>query len=313
MMNDRHALCRWRISDLDNSKILEMTTVLFLLFVLAEIVGGLLSNSLSLIEDSIATMLDVVTYILNLYGENLKKTNPHLTRRDRLLVQVIIPFISVLVLLCLCFYFMIDAIHVLKDPPEENDVDVSYMYVFSIANAVVDVCTIIPFVARGMDVFMDSEEVYSDHEDQVDSLISTDVEINSSSSSPMRLNGDRVIVSEHDKLHPAKNLVMITAFSHIGGDALRTVSMLLAAIYSTMMGVHPDICDAWAAMVSCVTIMLACSLMLIEIMHEAATIEIEGERRSIKKPTRTGSLRIQPRTTVELGAYGPYDMDDSEH
>ena len=44
-----------------------------------------------------------------------------------------------------------------------------------------------------------------------------------------------------------KNLNMMSAFTHVGGDTIRTLSVLTAATVSLLSGVDGDICDAWAA------------------------------------------------------------------
>ena len=44
-----------------------------------------------------------------------------------------------------------------------------------------------------------------------------------------------------------KNLNMMSAFTHVGGDTIRTISVLTAATVSLLSGIDGDICDAWAA------------------------------------------------------------------
>ena len=44
-----------------------------------------------------------------------------------------------------------------------------------------------------------------------------------------------------------KNLNMMSAFTHVGGDTIRTISVLTAATVSWLSGIDGDICDAWAA------------------------------------------------------------------
>ena len=44
-----------------------------------------------------------------------------------------------------------------------------------------------------------------------------------------------------------KNLNMISAFTHVGGDTLRTLSVFVAAAIATFSGTPGYLCDAWAS------------------------------------------------------------------
>ena len=58
-----------------NQIILQVVTVLFFLFVIGEIIGAVISNSLSLIGDASAMSIDVISYLANMYAEHYKGNN----------------------------------------------------------------------------------------------------------------------------------------------------------------------------------------------------------------------------------------------
>ena len=293
----------------DNYNILKMTTIAFSLFVIFETAGGLLSNSISLLEDAVAMSLDVVTYMLNIYAEGLKLQNRELSEREALLVQTVIPVSSVIMLIALCMYFMQDAINVLRTdlPSGPDTVDVSYMYFFSILNGAIDVIAVWAFSSRGYKIFYDADTSGnadslgqpespsrqgsgagtsagaetaspsakaamkgSDNPEEEEKLSllqlddnpngdesSLDAAENGETGTGGSTGGTRLRLNSDDKggdrsgssALGQKNMVMITAASHVGGDTIRTISVLASAIYSSSSGTHADICDAWAAIV----------------------------------------------------------------
>jgi Co/Zn/Cd efflux system component len=292
-----------------------MTTIAFSLFVIFETAGGLLSNSISLLEDAVAMSLDVVTYMLNIYAEGLKLQNRELSEREALLVQTVIPLSSVIMLIALCVYFMKDAINVLRTdlPSGPDTVDVSYMYFFSILNGAIDVIAVWAFSSRGYRIFYDAETTMertemgsslhqpgspsrqgidtgtraaspsakavmkgsnNPEEEEKLSLLQLDNcpdeeessldaaengETGARAGTGGNFSGTRLRLNSGDQGGGSssavigalgqKNMVMITAASHVGGDTIRTISVLASAIYSSWSGTHADICDAWAAII----------------------------------------------------------------
>jgi len=65
------------------------------------------------------------------------------------------------------------------------------------------------------------------------------------------------------------NLNMLSAFTHVGGDILRTASVFIASMVATIGGVDPNTCDAYAAIVVSVTIVLAVIPLCMEIYKAA--------------------------------------------
>jgi Co/Zn/Cd efflux system component len=69
---------------------------------------------------------------------------------------------------------------------------------------------------------------------------------------------------------------MISAFTHVGGDTLRTVSVLIAAMISTIGGINADVCDAWAAIAVSVTIIALLTPLMGNIFKEFKIIRRES-------------------------------------
>jgi Co/Zn/Cd efflux system component len=74
-----------------------------------------------------------------------------------------------------------------------------------------------------------------------------------------------------------KNLNMLAAFTHVLGDTLRTVAVLAAAVVSTVTGIDGDICDAWAALLVALTILVLCCSLLREIVAAARSEKVQDE------------------------------------
>lgn len=69
-----------------------------------------------------------------------------------------------------------------------------------------------------------------------------------------------------------KNLNMLSAFVHVGGDTIRTLSVIIGAAVSTIFHVDADICDAWAAIVVSVTIVFMVVPLIRDIITSACSL-----------------------------------------
>ncbi len=78
-----------------NHMILQISALLFGLFVVAEVIGAFISGSLSLLGDASAMTVDVLTYLANLYAEHLKYSNYHSPRMRSTIFDIIIPLSAV--------------------------------------------------------------------------------------------------------------------------------------------------------------------------------------------------------------------------
>ena len=135
--------------------------------------------------------------------------------------------------------------------------NVNYLYSFAVANLVVDVICTWLFYVRREDVFLqrskepEGKERGSAEDTAMGGMMFDieDVEIVFSS--------DTEDSEDNENQSKTKNLNMISAFTHVGGDTLRSFTVLLAAIASSTFGIDPTLTDAVAAIVVSVTIVVA--------------------------------------------------------
>lgn len=225
-----------------NQYILFVTLISFLLFVIAEIIGALASGSLSLLGDAGAMSVDVFTYGVNMAAEYLKAKNGGvLSKETRMWLEVIIPTFSVCCLLAITGWVTSDAIKVIQDHGADDDVDVVFLYAYASANAVVDVVSNYMFWERKHEVF--------------ENVTKGDLNICMESNSISRdIEGDGTRL-EKQRMAKDRNLNMLSAFTHLGSDSLRTLAVFVAAvIISTDKGVSSSLVDAWAAVIVTITI-----------------------------------------------------------
>lgn len=76
------------------------------------------------------------------------------------------------------------------------------------------------------------------------------------------------------------NLNMLSAFTHVGSDTMRTLSVFVAAVIASTTGYSGNLCDAWAAVVVSVTIFAAVIPLCAEI-YKAATHPLDDMGREI--------------------------------
>lgn len=269
------------------------------MFVVAEIYGALKSNSLSLLGDGIAMSVDVFSYVTNLAAESSKDTvDVHRSECKRAVTDVAVPFFSVLCLLGVTGYITYDAICVLKDPPTVDDVPLSYLYGFAIFNLVIDVLCTTLFFYRGREVFeepltvgvvllptisldtsFDNEEDFGHLDEDLDGYARYGVGGTgdsggvgrglSGSNSGSSKSSSRGATSSSSGMATKKNLNMLSAFTHVSGDTVRTLSVLTAATVSLVTGIDGDICDAWAAIAVGLTIVAMTAPLVIDIVAAA--------------------------------------------
>ena len=241
-----------------NFRILVVTTGLFLAFVCAEIVGALASHSLSLLGDAAAMSVDVFTYGSNMYAERLKAQGRGESLQDRLLLEVYVPLFSISALLGVTIYIVTDAVDIIRNPPSagEDQLDVNFLYGFSSANFVIDVVSTYLFYRKGKSAFV--SQIHHTHTFHSESRTMVQMPLNS--------DGNPRTKTEP----PVKNnLNMISAFTHLGADSLRTLSVFVAAVVITVQGYNADTCDAWAAIIVSITIFFMVIPLLLEVYKAA--------------------------------------------
>lgn len=221
------------------------------------------SNSLSLLGDAAAMSVDVFTvretvhthesatmltvlcmclqYLTNMYAERLKSQGRTMDRQTRFILEVYVPTFSICALLGVTGWITSDAIKVILDGGDDDDVDVMMMFGFAAGNFFVDAVSTWMFWMRGKDVLVTERVSFS--------------------------------IDHHSDLHsvPKKtNLNMVSALTHVGSDTMRTTSVFVAAVIATASSASSSLCDAWAAVVVSITIVCAVIPLLIEI-YKAAT------------------------------------------
>ena len=249
-------------SDWTNQTVLSVTCASFLLFVVAEVIGAIAGHSWSLLGDAAAMSVDVVSYFTNMVAERIKSKNEgDISPKTQLILEVAIPSFSVIALIGVTIYVTIGAISDIITKPEDDEVDIFMLWLFSSLNAVVDVISAYMFYAKGKEVFYEQFESSSDSGlDYVDSTHNLNTPVNT-------------IGDDQGTVTTGKNLNMISAFTHVGGDTLRTISVFIAACIATWTGIPGYLCDAWAAVVVSVTIVLMVVPLCIEIVGAYGRIQ----------------------------------------
>lgn len=325
LMNDsrentspRIELHRSSSASISNRSILRLSALLFAGFVLAETIGALVSGSLSLLGDALAMGVDVLTYLANLYAEQLKYSNYHSPQFRRIVFDIVVPATAVVTLLGVTTWILSEAIQVIHQSSNDDDVPISYLYGFSIANLVIDVVCNILFFIRGTDVFyhqslgieshysaIETENIETTsnhnaiHSDLATSTLhdraklSTFLENESQYDVNIPDEGSAVLDSSvnyvdqsYDSVAPLSstlrlnpvtkrrwNLNMWSAFAHVSGDTVRTLSVLIAAVVSTTTGFDSALCDAWAAIICSLTIVVIAFVLVNELRKTSISIE----------------------------------------
>ncbi|RYH28695.1 hypothetical protein EON65_11205 [archaeon] len=178
----------------------------------------------------------------NMYAELTKAKYGSVDPTTRRVLEVYIPCFSISALLGVTGWITSDAISVIMEPGDDDDVDVVFLFAFASANFVVDFISSFMFYIRREDV-LKSNHLHT-------------------------FSLDRRSVDWHKRpLLP--NLNMISALTHVGSDTLRTMSVFIAAIIASAGHQSSSKCDAWAAVVVSITIIIAVIPLCKEIYNSA--------------------------------------------
>ena len=235
----------------------------------------------------------MVTYIGNMMAENVKTNFLYsISPKRKFMLKVLAPSFAVVTLTVITAMILREAISILRDPPSEDSVDSTIMYIFAGINIVIDIICVTAFVARGREVFYENKfvpqlsldtDVHSEGSDDFGHLdddlepprpvpVASEnpgswiVQVISACICPF----SAVSTYFHSQSSDEKNLNMLSAFTHLGGDTLRTISVFIAAVVSTTSGVNADLCDAWAAIVVSITIVMIMYPLLQDIVQEVS-------------------------------------------
>ena len=97
------------ITKISNRELLLVTTIFFAFFVVCEVIGGLASNSLSLLGDAGAMMIDVCSYGFNFFAEHMKSRETPGAKSSMThdcIIEILIPGVSVLSLLAVTGWYV---------------------------------------------------------------------------------------------------------------------------------------------------------------------------------------------------------------
>lgn len=132
--------------------------------------------------------------------ERVKLKGHELSKREKFILEVGIPTFSVCALLGITGYITSEAVGVIMDGGEDDDLSIVILYSFASVNMVIDIVSFLMFYYRRKTVFSDNK-------------------------------------IEEEEIRRSTNLNMISAFTHVGGDTLRTISLFLVAIIATFSSV----------------------------------------------------------------------------
>lgn len=265
-----------------NQCVLAVTCALFTCFMIAEAVGAVEGHSLALLGDATALSVDVFNYFSSLCAERVR-SNSSSSLRVQYLAEVLVPMFSLLTMVVVTLYVVIEAILVLTDPDSDNNdhVDISVMFGFAGVNLGIDIAAGVIFYLRGRDGFVDEIPRYSQ--------LRASVLISDSIVSVIRSN----------------NLNMISALTAVIGDTARTLSVLIAAFVSIYRNIHANTCDAWAA----IAVTISVAIISIPLIRETYKNAMDPKFYAVEKPA--------PQSVVNASIVSrhdePNEVPDLEH
>jgi Co/Zn/Cd efflux system component len=204
-----------------------------------------------------------------MYAERIKSRSGILDEGTRRILEVYIPSFSVCALLGVTGYITYQAILTIKatdEGEEEDDVNVYFLWSFSIANFCVDIVSSFLFYWKGKEVLLSTSHPHN----------AVHAPLRTFSLDRRSFDMEKRPILPVDSIIP-KNLNMISALTHVGGDTLRTVSVFIAAFIATVTTISSTLCDAWASVVVCFSIVICIIPLCIEIYKAAFNIPVEQD------------------------------------
>jgi len=175
----------------------------------------------------------------------------------------VVPSFSVACLMGVTAWVTVKAVQTLTAPgptDDDEDVNVYVLWGFSSLNMVVDLVSFYMFYSKGRQVFQNvsSSSMVQDKDQETAAFAAVSREKTEVllPLSPESSSGEGASTT---------NLNMVSAFSHVGGDTLRTLSIFFAAAYATVTGTPGYLVDAWASAIVTVTIVIMIVPLLAEI------------------------------------------------
>lgn len=191
------------------------------------------------------------------------------SRQVQIVFEILVPMFSVACLLSVTIYVAVDASDVLVHKTTTEDIDVLYLYGFATANAIIDIASSYVFFRNGVAIDVFYSNVSQKTEDTGPFQATAKFHAESRECPEDAVSPPSLL--EHKKV----NLNMLSAFTHLTGDSLRTASVFVAALFSTFTGVPSQICDAWAAIAVSISIIFMVIPLMIEIFQSCRKFTID--------------------------------------
>jgi len=308
-----------------NVYLLNVAFYSFSIFALGQMfVAVFIARSQAMIGDSSAMIIDSLTYLFNSYAERIKnvslqesldeglpgaeKETKRLERtRQRLWLEILPPVCSVMTLIGLTIYIIVDAWTTLGEQKfEESEAelektsssstsdapDIGIMFFFSGLNLALDVLNVTCFArakrAFGFAVIDQDRHRYmlaydgSLHNQYADSMrVRSEIDLsgldelpasegvkNYSSISGGNEGAPSLPTNEEKNSLPEVNLNMCSAYTHVFADTLRSTAVLIAAGISYIFKIGaPEVVDAVAALAVSMIILFSLGPLLTGIAH----------------------------------------------
>lgn len=212
-----------------------------------------------------------------MYAESQKASGADLDIPKRLILEVYIPIFSVLTLLAVTLWILHDSIIALTTVSEDDEeVDVIFLYCFSAINFFIDAISTLLFYIKGKDVLMymprkrfSSEYSFkssnSSNSSNPNQTMTPFEHSQNKQNDPEASHCDDDGLTNSSPLDPKTNVNMISALTHVTADTLRSISVFVSALISTVGGYSSTLCDAWASIFVIITIFIAVIPLSIEI------------------------------------------------
>jgi len=240
---------------------------------MVQLIASIVAGSESMLGDSIAMMVDALTYLFNLCAEQqkdfyaiklqqqqqLETSSSHIhevpTSQNKIMVlkyhkythqlELIPPLLSVTILLVVTVVVLKESIYTLildsiRDVSLQADPNVNLMAIFSFLNLLLDVINIVYFASskHAMDYKKCDTNIFSDGRKSVS------IEDNEN--------------DDDDDDNSVSNLNMYSAYTHVFADTLRSFAIIFASLLAKFTdSITSEIADAAAAVVVSVLIMLS--------------------------------------------------------
>lgn len=193
-----------------------------------------------------------------MYAERTKAKYGVVDDTTKRILEVYVPTFSVCALLAVTGWITSDAIAVISGVDDDDDVNVIFLFAFASANFIVDAISSYLFYTRRDNVLVTEQ------------LRTFSLE---------RMSMDW-------KARPLMpNLNMLSALTHVGSDTMRTLSVFIAAMIASAGHQNSAKCDAWAAVVVTITIVIAVIPLCKEIYK--AAIGAEEAAPAAKQPAKS--------------------------